>query len=136
ARMKKQGYLARSGTYLSYPTVAVNANGGGAIGFSVGGKDFYPSTGYALLDDDGPGSIHIAGAGKVPQDGFTGYKFFGGGGVTRWGDYGAAVAAPDGSIWLASEFTSARPRYIYANWGTFISRLKVKGSDDDDDHGH
>ncbi len=133
AKMKRQGYLARVGTYLSYPTIAINTDGKGAMGFSVGGKDFYPSTGYTVLDDDGPGSIHIAGAGLVPQDGFTGYKYFGYSGVTRWGDYGAAVAAPDGSIWLASEFTSARPRIIYADWGTFVTRVKV-GHDDHHHH--
>ncbi len=125
AKMKKQGYLARVGTYLSYPTVAINAAGKGAIGFSIGGKDFYPSTGYAVVDDDGPGAIHVAGTGLVPQDGFTGYAYFGGAGVTRWGDYGAAVAAPDGSIWLSGEFTSARPRIIYADWGTYVTRLHV-----------
>ena len=125
ASIAQQGYLARVGTYLSYPTVAVNAKGKGVIAFSIGGDAFYPSTGYAVLDDGGAGSIHVAGAGQVPQDGFTGYFFFGGEGVTRWGDYGAAVAAEDGSIWIASEFTSARPRYIYGNWGTFVSNVKV-----------
>ena len=45
--------------------------------------------------------------------------------MTRWGDYGAAVADSDGSIWIASEFTSARPRYIYGNWGTFVSNVNV-----------
>jgi hypothetical protein len=135
ATMQKQGYLARVGTYLSYPTIAVNAHGNGAIAFSIGGDAWYPSTGYAVVDDDGVGSIHVAGAGQVPQDGFTGYFFFGGEGVTRWGDYGAAVAATDGSIWIASEFTSARPRYIYGNWGTFVSNVKVQGNDKDDcDH--
>jgi hypothetical protein len=124
ANITQQGYLARVGTYLSYPTVAVNARGKGAIAFSIGGDAFYPSTGYAVLDDGGVGQIHVAGAGQVPQDGFTGYFFFGGEGVTRWGDYGAAVAAEDGSIWMASEFTSARPRYIYGNWGTFVSNVK------------
>jgi hypothetical protein len=126
ANITQQGYLARVGTYLSYPTVAVNARGKGAIAFSIGGDAFYPSTGYAVLDDGGVGQIHVAGAGQVPQDGFTGYFFFGGEGVTRWGDYGAAVAAEDGSIWMASEFTSARPRYIYGNWGTFVSNVKVQ----------
>ena len=126
AKITKQGYLARVGTYLSYPAVAVNARGNGAIAFSIGGDAFYPSTGYAVIDDDGVGPIHIAGAGEVPQDGFTGYTFFGGEGVTRWGDYGAAVADSDGSIWLASEFTSLRPRIvIFGNWSTFVTRVKV-----------
>jgi hypothetical protein len=35
------------------------------------------------------------------------------------------VADSDGSIWMASEFTSARPRFIYGNWGTFVTHLTV-----------
>ena len=135
AKITRQGYLARVGTYLSYPAVAVNAHGHGAIAFSIGGDTFYPSTGYSVIDDDGVGSIHVAGAGTVPQDGFTGYQFFGGEGVTRWGDYGAAVATEDGSIWIASEYTSNRPRFIYGNWGTFVSNVKVEPNSCDS-HGH
>ena len=72
AKITKQGYLARVGTHLSYPTVAVNARGHGAIAFSVGGDAFDPSTGYAALDDDGVGAIHIAGAGQLPRMGSPG----------------------------------------------------------------
>jgi hypothetical protein len=115
--------------------VAVNPSGNGAIAFTITGPSMFPSAGYALLDDDGTGPIHIAGAGAAPEDGFTGYTAFGGDGNARWGDYSAAVAAPDGSIWVANEYITPRPRTVNANWGTFISRLKVKGSDDGH-HGH
>ena len=58
------------------------------------------------------------------------------GGVERWGDYGAAVAAADGSIWFAAETinqsctlatfvadtTCGGTRTILANWGCSSAR--------------
>jgi hypothetical protein len=40
---------------------------------------------------------------------------------------------PDGSIWLANEYVSPRPRTLLANWGTFVTRLARPGDDDEDD---
>ena len=68
------------------------------------GEDYYPSAGYALIDEKGKvGPLQIAGLGLGPTDGFTSYKaFVGDPPRTRWGDYGAAVT--DGnSLWIASE---------------------------------
>jgi hypothetical protein len=126
AKMDGQGYVAEKGMDVFFPSVAVNASGVGAIGFSVAGPAVYPSTGYAELDDHGAGAIHFAGAGQVPQDGFTGYQYYGGNGSARWGDYSAAVADADGSIWLAAEFASSRPRTALANWGTWLTHLQVR----------
>jgi hypothetical protein len=134
AKLKRQAYLARAGADLLFPSVAVNPSGNGAIAFTITGPSMFPSAGYALLDDDGTGPIHIAGTGAAPEDGFTGYTAFGGDGNARWGDYSAAVAGPDGSIWIANEYITPRPRTVNANWGTFISRLQVKGGDGH--HGH
>ena len=61
---------------------------------TVVGPDLYPSAGYALIDGNGVGDFHVAAMGQGPDDGFSGYKFFGNPpGTTRprWGDYGAAV---------------------------------------------
>ncbi len=71
------------------------------------------------------GSIHIAGAGKAPEDGFSGYAPYAPDsiGVARWGDYSAAVALWDGSIWAASEYIPSGPRTMLANWGTFVSHI-------------
>ena len=46
-----------------------------------------------------------------------------GGRVARWGDYTAAVADADGSIWIATEYIPNAPRTLLANWGTFIGRV-------------
>jgi hypothetical protein len=124
AKMDRQGYVAQAGMDVFFPSVAVNSSGSGAIGFSLAGPGRYPSTGYTVLDDDGTGAIHVAGAGQLPQDGFTGYQLYGGTGSSRWGDYSAAVADTDGSIWMAAQFTSSRPRSLLANWGTYLTRLR------------
>ena len=47
----------------------------------------------------------------------------GGNGVERWGDYSAAEAAPDGSIWMSTEYISGRERTSLANWSTFITHV-------------
>ncbi|MFN8490742.1 MAG: hypothetical protein U0350_24335 [Caldilineaceae bacterium] len=141
-QLKKQGYLALANNHLSYPAVAINADGDGAIAFTVTGNDYYPSAGYASFDSsNGPGNVRIAAAGVGPQDGFSGYNVFADSGVARprWGDYGAAVA--DGSnIWLASEYiaqTCTLDQYTTApigscggtraalgNWATRITQVK------------
>ena len=94
-QVKQQGYLALANNNLTYPALAMGANGKGAIAFTVLGADYYPSAGYALINADGSvGPIHVAAAGLGPDDGFTGYnafQYF----RPRWGDYGAAVT--DGS---------------------------------------
>ncbi len=144
-QVKKQGYLALAGNNLTYPAIAVGANGKGVIAFTVVGNDYYPSSGYATINADGSvGPIHIAAAGLGPSDGFTSYKaFVGDPPRTRWGDYGAAVS--DGnSIWIASEYIAqtctlaqyypAPPstagfgscggtRTSLANWATRVSKV-------------
>ncbi len=91
---------------MLYPAIAMNNQGKGAIVFSVAGKDYFPSAGYARLTlADGAGPVHIAALGNKPADGFTGYSIFGGSGVERWGDYSDAVVNPaDNSLWLATEY--------------------------------
>ena len=140
-QVKNQGYLALANNNLTYPAIAMGANGRGAIAFSIMGADFYPSAGYATIDSNGSvGPVHVAAAGLGPDDGFTSYKaFVGDPPRTRWGDYGAAVT--DGSsIWIASEYiaqTCDLDEYLFggpigscggtrtslANWATRVSKL-------------
>ena len=144
-QVKKQGYLALADNNLTYPAIAIGANGKGAIAFTVVGETNYPSAGYAIIDAAGKvGPVHIAAAGLGPSDGFTSYKsFVGDPPRTRWGDYGAAVT--DGtSVWIASEYIAQTCTYAQyypsppstagfgscggtrtslANWGTRVSKL-------------
>lgn len=134
ASMSSQGYVSVNQEYTLFPSIGVNDAGQGIMTFTLVGPDFYPSAAYVKLGD---GTIHISGAGKGPEDGFTGYRVEGGGGVSRWGDYSAAVAATDGSIWMATEYigqtctnaqfaadtTCGGTRTSLANWGTFIMHV-------------
>jgi hypothetical protein len=145
AKVVNQGYVGVAGTNLTYPALAVNENGVGAMAFTLLGKNDYPSAAYASFDSkSGVGSIHVAAAGIGPDDGFTSYvAYVGSPPRTRWGDYGAAVI--DGSkIWIASEYIgqtctfaqwlSSSPlgscggtRTALANWDTRITALAIGG---------
>jgi len=93
--------------------------------FTLVGPDFFPSAAYTKIDlATGPGDVHVSGQGAGPEDGFTGYAFFGSTNrVARWGDYSAAVADEAGNIWLAAEYITPRPRTFFANWGTFVTKV-------------
>lgn len=148
ANVFKQGYVALDGNNVLYPSVGVNTRGQAVIAFSFFGPDFFPSAGYAVIGADGhAGKVHTAGAGVGPDDGFSGYNSPTLGlasptpGQGRWGDYSAAVAASDGSIWFANEFigqtctdaqfhadtTCGHTRSTLANWDTFISNVTLSG---------
>ena len=127
AEMVNQGYVTVAGNSTLFPSIGVNAEGNGAIAFSVVGPDYFPSAAYVKINSDGElrGPIVISGAGTGPDDGFTQYPAASGspGTVGRWGDYSAAVATSDGSIWMAAEYIPNRPRTLFANWGTFVYHI-------------
>ncbi len=125
AHLAHQGYVAVTGENVLFPSIAVNGSGAGAMAFTLSGPDYYPSAAYVrFAGGKTSGPIHISGAGTGPEDGFTGYAAFGGNGVSRWGDYSAAVAVGN-TIWMANEFIPNTPRSTYANWGTFVSRISA-----------
>ncbi len=119
----KQGYVAPQDASVLFPSIGVNSAGKGIMVFTLTGEDFFPSAAYTTIDAvRGTGDIHIAGAGALPDDGFTGYHFFGSPDRTaRWGDYSAAVADSTGRVWIATEYIPDLPRSLLANWGTFIA---------------
>jgi hypothetical protein len=140
--VKQQGYLALADNNLTYPAIAVGANGNGVIAFTAVGESLYPSAGYATINTDGTvGAIHVAARGLGPSDGFTSYKaFVGDPPRTRWGDYGAALT--DGTnVWIASEYigqTCTLAQYLtgaigscggtrtaLGNWYTRVSKLSL-----------
>jgi hypothetical protein len=128
----KQGYLAATNNHILRPAISVNAQGRGAIAFTLVGPDYYPTAAFVSIDINTPAppsAIQIAGAGMFPEDGFSGYgplpacPTCSGNGIARWGDYSTAVTSTDGSIWLVSEYIPNLPRTPLANWGTFISQF-------------
>lgn len=105
AELARQGQFGLANNNLTYPALAVTSEGKGVMGFTLVGHDYFPSAGFATLNEEkGAGPIQVAAAGLGPQDGFTGYKAeVGDPPRPRWGDYGAAVAVGN-KIWLASEY--------------------------------
>ncbi len=139
-KLALQGTLALAGNNLTYPAIGVTSSGRGVMAFTVVGNDYYPSAGYASIDNKmGAGDVHIAAAGKGLDDGFTGYAaIVGNPPRTRWGDYGAA-AVDGNSVWITSEyigqsctlaeyltppyFTCGGTRGAFGNWDTRISKV-------------
>jgi len=124
AEVFRQGYLAVTNANLFYPALAVGPDGKGAIAFTLSGAENYPSAAMASLTENGVGEVNILAAGTAPLDGFSGYKYFGGGGSGRTGDYSAAVVDENGAIWMASEYIPSGPRTLLANWGTFLAQIR------------
>ncbi len=124
ASIASQGYVAVNQNNVLFPSIGVNAAGRGVMSFTLVGPSFFPSAAYTTIDAVGAaGDVHIASLGAGPEDGFSGYRFFGGSRTARWGDYSAAVASQDGTIWLATEYIPNKPRSVLADWGTFISNV-------------
>jgi len=125
AGVAMQGYVTVNNANVLFPAIAMNNADKGALVFTVVGRDYFPSAGYArLTPTGGAGAVHIAERGNKPADGFTGYTFFGGSGTERWGDYSDAVATVDGSLWMATEWIQGNvvfPRL--ANWNTRILKI-------------
>lgn len=124
ATLVTQGVVSQPGASLLYPAIAVNAQQKGGIVFTLVGPNDYPSAAFVPVSNNTVGAIQIARAGNEPEDGFSGYRAFGGNGVARWGDYSAAAVDTDGVIWMATEYTPDIARTVNANWCTYITRLQ------------
>ena len=120
--IRRQGYVAVAGAFLSFPSVGVNGSGRGVIAMSLMGPRHFPSAAQIDIDRDGlSGPVEIVRSGFRPEDGFTCYEaFVGENPVCRWGDYSASIAGPDGIIYSATEFIGDNSRTLFANWSTFI----------------
>ena len=86
----------------------------GAISATLVGPTIYPS--HAIIPwNAGVGARRRdgrSGPGVGPWDGFTGTGE--GGFDPRWGDYGAASVAPNGTIWTAAQYIAQR--CTFAEW--------------------
>jgi hypothetical protein len=133
-----QGRLATAANNLLMPALVARADGSAVIGVTLAGATHYPSAAYVDLTAGGAtSSIYVVGEGVGPEDGFAGYRGFGG--RPRWGDYGAAAVDAAGNVWVANEWIAqtctfaqytASPfgrcggtRTALANWSTHISKV-------------
>jgi len=129
-RMANQGYVAVNASTVMFPSIGVAAGASkAAMVFTLVGPGNYPSVGYVRLTSSGAtsGPVNVYAAGTKPADGFTGYPQEDpvDNGIERWGDYSAAVADADGTIWTAGEYipgTFGFPPFL-ANWGTAIGTV-------------
>ena len=136
ASMVHQGYVGVANANLTYPSIAVSTHGTVVVGATMSGPNNYPSAVYSSFPaGTRPTSVQVGGAGVGPYDGDSGT--FDGGLRPRWGDYGFALATPDGSLWLSAEYVNQRcssatflnditcgnTRSFYANWGTRVMRI-------------
>jgi hypothetical protein len=131
------GRLANAGNNLVMPALGVRPDGSAVIGVTLAGADHFPSAAYVNLSAAGvTGNILVLAEGVGPEDGFAGYRAFGG--RPRWGDYGAAAVDASGNLWVANEwiaqsctfaqfqatnFRCGDTRTLLANWSTRISKV-------------
>jgi hypothetical protein len=144
ASVVKQGKIAIAGENVVYPAMGITSSGHGIIAFTLVGPDYYPSAAWTTFDARrGAGLIQVAAAGRAPEDGFSGYRYYSASGPgiarPRWGDYGA-TAVDGNKIWAASEYiahtcgfkkwqqaplgTCGGKRSALANWSTRISLIR------------
>jgi hypothetical protein len=144
ASLAAQGYISVDGANVFFPSIGVNDAGDAVMAYTLSGTAYFPSAAYSILKSHAqavtnPPDVHLAQPGAGPADGFTGYQALDDvdQGVERWGDYSAAVAAADGTVWFATEYigqtctlsdwltdsTCGNTRSFYANWGTFIGNV-------------
>jgi hypothetical protein len=130
------GYISVDRNHVLFPAVAVNADGEGAIAYTLVGPDYYPSAAFSRIDEDGVGPVEVVAWGAGPTDGFTGYRSLApsNAGINRWGDYSTAFADEQGDIWMTTEyiggtcsfgefltdFNCGGERSILANWSDFV----------------
>ena len=119
-----QGYTSVNQENVMYPAIGLNHAGSGAMVFTLVGPDFFPSAAFVPFSaTSGAGSpVFVARPGQKPADGFTGYRFFGGNGLERWGDYSAAAADSTGTVWLGTEYIEGDVSFppFLANWDTRV----------------
>ncbi|MGA8041617.1 MAG: hypothetical protein WCA37_02325 [Terracidiphilus sp.] len=125
-KLQGQGYVSVAGNSVLYPGTAVTADGTAAVSFTVAGPGYYPSAAYAHVTPSHATGVQIVAAGAGPQDDFSGYPEFGGGGVARWGDYSWGVA--DGSsLWFATELIPGgiSGANFYTDFGTQVFSVNL-----------
>ena len=120
ASVRRQGRLAVANHNVSFPAIAATDDGDAYMSFTLMGPDFFPSAAWTSLDDDP--KVNVVALGTEPEDGFSAYADFGGGGVARWGDYAGAIAIGN-SVYTNVEYISGTRRTAFANWSSFVTKI-------------
>jgi hypothetical protein len=125
AAVKGESYVSVRNASLLYPAVGVTADGSAGAAFTLTGPGYYPSAAFSFMSPTRDSSVNVVAVGGAPQDDFSGYPQYGGGGDARWGDYSAAVADGD-SLWLATEYIPGDidSTAYFTNFGTFVYKVR------------
>ena len=112
-----------AGTHTFFPSIAVNANGDMAIGFSASAPTIFPGAYYTgRVAGDPAGTVQPSGVLRTGLDFYV--RTFGTPGVdrNRWGDYSGTVVDPidDLTFWVCNEYaiTQGTPTPEVGRWGT------------------
>jgi len=113
----QQGTYAPDSNYRWMPSLAVNANGSMAVGYSVSSSNMYPAIRYAgRLASDSPGTLGQTEASLIEGTGSQS------GGYNRWGDYSSMSVDPDGcTFWFTTEYYETTG----SNWQTRIGSFQL-----------
>jgi hypothetical protein len=125
ATVDGQSYISVKQASVLYPAVGVAVDGKAAVSYTLSGHSYFPSAAFSFIAPSTAGPVQVVAAGAAPQDDFSGYPQYGGGGDARWGDYSAAVA--DGNLlWLATEYIPGGidSTSYFTNFGTFVYAVK------------
>ncbi len=111
----QQGTFAPDdGLYRWMPSIAINADGAIAIGYSVSSSTIYPEIRYTgRLSGDAPGLM------TIPEETIYASGGAQNGGLTRWGDYTQMTVDPDGqTFWYVNQYQPSTGSF---NWKTRIA---------------
>ncbi len=94
-------------TYTSYGSLAVNDDGGIAIGFSASSSTIFPSSYYVTRSPSDPaGTVRSS---KLIRSGLANYVRTFSGTRNRWGDYSGAALDPDGEcFWIYNKYAKTQ----------------------------
>jgi len=114
----QQGTYAPDSNYRWMPSLAVNANGSMAIGYSVSSSNMYPAIRYAgRLTSDPLGALGQTEASLIEGTGSQS------GGYNRWGDYSSMSVDPvdNCTFWFTTEYYVSTGN----NWQTRIGSFQL-----------
>lgn len=116
------GEDVETGAHTYFPSVAVDASGNAAFGFSLSGSNTY--AGAYLVTRPSSGGLSST---KLARDGVDSYFRNFGGGQNRWGDYsGVEIDPSDGSVWTINKVALAEASNCSSDcgrWGTFLTKF-------------
>ena len=117
-------FSAEDGNSRWFPSIAVDACGNMAIGYSISGPEIFPSVAVnGRKFNDRYGEVRNE---KVTVNGNEPYRSFQNPAApNRWGDYTGMTIDPDGGrFWYVGQYAGETDN-VFANWRTYVSELKL-----------